>query len=420
MDDTNDPSTPHQASYATPAPITPATPELREYPFSFHGRGSEYFRIWIVNVMLTVVTLGFYLPWARVRTRKYFYGNTLLNDRTFDYLAKPTALLKGYLIVGFAMIVYNLMGTISPLLAFPFALLYMCVAPWLIFKSLRFKCHNSAYANVRLRFVGTLRESFVIYLGFTILIVVTFGLIIPFQAYLGKKYMFGNLAVGQSESETQIRPGKFYLYYLVYLVPIGLIFLLAALAAMAMPVLNGIMEKAEAESAAPQEQVATQDEIDNDAPLTAAENSEDATMLPEEDFDPENPLEGVGAEEVGMIATIIAVYFLFIVLTVLLQQFIFVRTTNYTMTNTTLGSCRLHSDMRVRDMLWISVSNIFLCLITLGIFVPWAIVRLRKYRIEHMKLFAYGDLQDFIASKEAEQDATGDAAADFLDFEIGF
>ena len=149
----------------------------------------------------------------------------------------------------------------------------------------------------------------------------------------------------------------------------------------------------------------------------------DAGLDEDLDFDPgeyDFDAEGIGAQEGMIIAMMMGLYVLFILLTVLLQQFVFVRTTNYTMTNTTLGSCRLHSDMRARDMIWITVSNLFLCLITLGIFIPWAVVRLRKYRIEHMKLFAYGELQDFIASKEAEQDATGDAAADFLDFELGF
>lgn len=36
---------------------------------SFTGQAGEYFRIWIVNLCLTIVTLGIYLPWAIVRQR---------------------------------------------------------------------------------------------------------------------------------------------------------------------------------------------------------------------------------------------------------------------------------------------------------------------------------------------------------------
>ena len=32
--------------------------ESRVYPFQFSGDGTEYFRIWIVNLALSVFTLG--------------------------------------------------------------------------------------------------------------------------------------------------------------------------------------------------------------------------------------------------------------------------------------------------------------------------------------------------------------------------
>lgn len=45
-------------------------PEVREVGFAFHGSAGEYFRIWIVNVLLSIVTLGIYSAWAKVRTRR--------------------------------------------------------------------------------------------------------------------------------------------------------------------------------------------------------------------------------------------------------------------------------------------------------------------------------------------------------------
>ena len=39
---------------------------------SFNGSGMEYFKIWIVNVLLTIITLGLYHPWAKVRNHRYF------------------------------------------------------------------------------------------------------------------------------------------------------------------------------------------------------------------------------------------------------------------------------------------------------------------------------------------------------------
>ena len=45
--------------------------------FSFTGNASEYFGIWIVNLLLSIVTFGIYTAWAKVRRLRYFYGNTL-------------------------------------------------------------------------------------------------------------------------------------------------------------------------------------------------------------------------------------------------------------------------------------------------------------------------------------------------------
>ena len=64
-------------------------------PVRFTGNTGEYFRIWIVNIALTIVTLGVYSPWAKVRKFRYFYGNTSLADGRFDYHAKPKAILIG-------------------------------------------------------------------------------------------------------------------------------------------------------------------------------------------------------------------------------------------------------------------------------------------------------------------------------------
>ena len=54
----------------------------RRLTLAFTASGSEYFRIWIVNILLTIVTLGFYLPFAKARRLRYFYANTLIDQPT--------------------------------------------------------------------------------------------------------------------------------------------------------------------------------------------------------------------------------------------------------------------------------------------------------------------------------------------------
>jgi len=62
-------------------------PSMRTYPFEFHGKTGEYFKIWIVNLFLTIVTLYVYSAWAKVRTKRYFYGNTTVDGSSFEYHA---------------------------------------------------------------------------------------------------------------------------------------------------------------------------------------------------------------------------------------------------------------------------------------------------------------------------------------------
>jgi hypothetical protein len=52
----------------TPAGPEPSGPIV--YPVRFTGSGGEYFRIWIVNLLLSIVTLGIYSAWATVRNRR--------------------------------------------------------------------------------------------------------------------------------------------------------------------------------------------------------------------------------------------------------------------------------------------------------------------------------------------------------------
>ena len=77
----------------------------RVLPLRFTASGSEYFRIWVVNLLLTVVTLGLYLPFARARQLRYFHENTLIDGAPLAFHGDPWKMLRGYLIVGAALLI---------------------------------------------------------------------------------------------------------------------------------------------------------------------------------------------------------------------------------------------------------------------------------------------------------------------------
>lgn len=101
----------------------------------FRGQGSEYFRVWIVNVLLSVVTLGIYSAWATVRNRRYFCGNTFLDDSHFDFHGDPRAILVGRVIAIFLLAGYAGGGYLHPAAPAVTLLLIAVMMPWLIVRS---------------------------------------------------------------------------------------------------------------------------------------------------------------------------------------------------------------------------------------------------------------------------------------------
>ena len=121
----------------------------------FHASGSEYFRIWIVNLLLTIATLGIYSAWAKVRRTQYMYACTELAGSSFDYHGRPLAILKGRLIALVLFGAYNLAFKVSLAAGGVMLLLLAAVLPWLIWNSLRFKLHNTSYRGLRFGFGGS-------------------------------------------------------------------------------------------------------------------------------------------------------------------------------------------------------------------------------------------------------------------------
>jgi uncharacterized membrane protein YjgN (DUF898 family) len=82
------------------APQAQLAPSNNSIPIAFTGSGSEYFRIWIVNLLLMLVTLGIYYPWAKARRLRYFMGNTLVGGQPLGFHGDPKKMFKGYALVG--------------------------------------------------------------------------------------------------------------------------------------------------------------------------------------------------------------------------------------------------------------------------------------------------------------------------------
>ena len=57
-------------------------------------------------------------------------------------------------------------------------------------------------------------------------------------------------------------------------------------------------------------------------------------------------------------------------------------------------------------------------IVTLGLFFPWARIRLARYRAEHLALAVSGSLDDFVAQENERVSATGDETADMFALDV--
>lgn len=205
--------------------------------FAFLGRGAEYFRIWLVNVLLSVITFGIYSAWAKVRRKQYFYGNTRLAGAAFEYLADPLKILKGRAAVTLFFIVYSSLTQFMPWLGGPLSLLAIPALPWLVVRSLAFNAYNSAYRNIRFGFSAGYREAFKIYLLWPAAALLSLGVLGPYAYFRQKQFLVTHSRYGGSFFTFTAAPGEYYQALLMLLLPLAAAVLLCVLTAAAFPLL---------------------------------------------------------------------------------------------------------------------------------------------------------------------------------------
>src|SRR5438270_8645507 len=123
-------------------------PDDQLFRFAFTGRATEYFRIWIISLCLSLATLGVYSAWAKVRKRRYLYAHTALDGTGFDYRASPLAILRGRILALLLFGGFALSAHFVPLLQIAFFALLAIVSPWIVVAAARFNARNSTYRNI--------------------------------------------------------------------------------------------------------------------------------------------------------------------------------------------------------------------------------------------------------------------------------
>ncbi|HEY8607379.1 MAG TPA: YjgN family protein [Noviherbaspirillum sp.] len=387
------------AGVRVPAPAV-EDPEAgpRTLRFEFTGSGSEYFRIWVVNLLLTLLTFGVYSAWAKVRRLQYFYRNTRLDGAVFDFHGSPGAILRGRILALALVAAYKIAYDISMPAAVVVALLLAAVTPWLLARAFRFRLANSSYRGVRFRFRGTAGQAYARLILFPVILAVTgllaWSLIASFQSNPGvgvillagilplavlagtvplahyslKRYQHEQSDFGQTAFFFHARAASFFA---IYGKAVGCFFL-GAIPAGIFGLLTGKVYA---------------------LLLTTA-------------------LGWLFALLYGLLSAY--AFYLFV------RPYLEARIQNLVWNNTELGLHRFESNASARRLFWIHASNLVFITLSFGLYKPFATIRLLRYRVGSMALVAAESLDDFQSDHGVDRaGAAGQEAGDLFDLDIG-
>lgn len=191
---------------------------VKRAAFEFRGDGMEYFKIWIVNILLTIITLGIYSAWAHVKNKRYFYSNLYLDDNNFRYLAEPLQILKSRIIAVIALIVFAGVWSVNVIVGVVLNIALLFAIPYFINQSMAFNCRMSAYKNIQFRFKATYLQAFMAVYVWQLLAVLTLGILYPYALLKLNEYSVNNSRYGTTSFSFK---ASFKDYAIIFLTMIG-------------------------------------------------------------------------------------------------------------------------------------------------------------------------------------------------------
>ena len=330
------------------SPPRPGPPHVR-----FTGSGWEYFRIWATNTALTLLTLGVFSAWATVRTRRYFYGNTWLGDSTFNYTARPWAILIGRAIVAGMLIALWLAEVFSiTWYAIGLALLF-CLFPWIAVRARSFRLRNSFYRHVCWGFEGNTATAAKYYCLGPIVGALSLGILVPYIAMRRDLFLIEKSRFGTSECSFEGTPDD---YYRIYFATFG-IFVMVMVAYIVL-----------------------------------------VLALP---------------DDLGVILSVVSWLPIFVA-----ALYLKVRLDNLRWSRTAFGGYWFILELSFWEMLGLYLGNLLLIVVTLGAYIPFAKVRVIRYKLRKFSIVRQGT-ETIVAGPRQSVGATGAEAGASFGLDLG-
>jgi uncharacterized membrane protein YjgN (DUF898 family) len=315
-----------------------------------------------VNLALTVVTLGLYSPWAKVRRKRYFYEHTAVGGEPFEYRGNPIAILKGRFVAVAVTAIFYAVTHFAPTFIWAVLAAAVFLVPFLVVRSFAFNAYNSAWRNIRFHFRGRYWKAWRIFTGYGFLTLITAGLGYAFLKTRLTEFIVRNHSYGATPFEV---PNLKKPFFDAYTKMIGLGILLS---------------------------------------LAIAGLSFALVMVTK------------GNTQSPWVWVVNAISY---VLYLGIFAFIRSRILNHTWNNAQLGTMHFRSWLGAWSLWGLYLTNVLGILFTVGLFTPWAVVRTLRYRAEHFELItAEETLDSFAAAQAAHVSAVGEEVGEMLDMDF--
>jgi len=201
---------------------------------SFHGNGQKLFALQIVNILLTVVTLGVYYPWARASYMRYTMSETEFAGNRFAFHGTGFELFKGMIlgliVLGFGYGMFFYLSTAHhPFIgSFLFFFYILLLVPFAIHSSMRYRASRTTWRGIHFGYRGDLKELMNLSVRGVFLSIITLGIYGAWYSMELRSYVLGHVRLGSVSVRYEGKGGKYltmnFLGYLLSIVTVGVYF----------------------------------------------------------------------------------------------------------------------------------------------------------------------------------------------------
>jgi uncharacterized membrane protein YjgN (DUF898 family) len=379
-------------------PASAAAP--RRLAIDFTGSGSEYFRIWSVNLLLCLLTLGLYLPFAKARKLRYFYANTRIDGQALSFHGDPWRMFRGFMLLLVLMGAYAVAGHFSATAGLVAFGLLCAVWPALWRASLQFRLGNTSWRGLRMGFRGDLASAYKALLP----IYIPSAIVVLAQAFFGPEA--GADPADAKHQALWIAP---FFIAMLLLYPLGL-------ARIKRYQHDGyVYANQRSELAVPTRRfygLCLKGFLSSVLPIMVA-GILSAVLIPMVQTHPQLRTIGIGL----VFALLIAAYLLMFIIG---APFFTARLQNLVWGGTRSAELQFESTLKFRSLAWLTAKNWTFTLLTLGLYRPFAAINTARLRLTAMGLSLSGEMDAWESDRaKVDADAAGEAAGDFFGFDMG-